>query len=77
MLEVSINTLNSSGDLTMKHWIFSTSLSNYRVCEKYNVFGVDERYKITAQNHVNPDDLIFFYIKNGNEESGPFKDLYL
>ena len=58
----------------MKHWIFSTSLSNYKICEKYNVFGVDERYRITAQNHINPGDLMFFYVKKSEQKKQVLKE---
>ncbi|MEM4914304.1 MAG: EVE domain-containing protein [Desulfurococcaceae archaeon] len=46
----------------VKHWIFVTSPENYKVCEKYGVFGVDERYRTTCSQHVSAGDMVFFYI---------------
>ena len=58
----------------MKHWIFSSSLSNYKICLKYKVYGVDERYRITAQNHLSPGDLVFFYIKKTDQGKQVLKE---
>ncbi|MEM4440175.1 MAG: hypothetical protein QW764_02235 [Desulfurococcaceae archaeon] len=46
----------------IKHWIFVTIPENYKVCEKYGVFGVDKRYEITCSKHISAGDMVFFYI---------------
>ena len=43
------------------------------MCEKYGVFGVDSRYKLTVSKHVESGDLIFFYVKERKEFRGPYK----
>ena len=56
-----------------KKWIFVTTPENLRICLKYNVFGVDERYEITATEHISPGDYIFFYTTRKMEFIGPFR----
>ncbi len=57
----------------VKHWIFVTKPKKYGVCSKYKVFGVDERYSITVLNHLEPGDLVFFYINKYRIFEGPWK----
>lgn len=57
----------------VKHWVFITSPENYRICEKFNVFGVDERYMVTCLHHISPGDLAFFYVTGEQVFKGPWK----
>lgn len=56
-----------------KHWIFVTSPQNYRVCVKYGAYGVDERYRVTAQEHLELGDLVFFYVTDEKVFKGPWR----
>lgn len=54
------------------HWIFPTFPTNYEICKKYRVFGVDERYEVTATQLIKPFDLVFFYITKEQIFKGPW-----
>jgi len=59
--------------LVEKKWIFVTSPENFEVCCRYNVFGVDERYEVTATKNISEGDEVFFYITRKRVFKGPWK----
>jgi len=50
-----------------------TSPENYNICFKYRVYGVDERYKVTVEKHLEPGDMVIFYIKEKKVFRGPWR----
>jgi len=56
-----------------RKWIFVTSPNNLKICLRYKVFGVDERYEITATRHISEGDEFFFYVKEKQVFCGPWR----
>jgi hypothetical protein len=46
----------------MRHWLFVTRPWNLRICESTGLFGLDNRYRTTAQRYIRPGDLAAVYV---------------
>ncbi len=56
-----------------RKWLFITSPRNFDVCLKYSVFGVDERYEVTATQLLSVGDKVFFYVTRRRVFIGPWE----
>ena len=57
----------------MRHWLCVTGYHNWTVIEQKNVWGVDERYRITMERYVSPQDGVCFYVTPDNRAGLPYK----
>jgi len=55
-----------------RYWLCVTIPHNWEIVKRLNVWGVDDRYRITLERHVSLEDKFIFYV-TGRGASGAYQ----